>query len=66
MWKILVIISVIWVGFFIWAKIDYKRRTSENNKKKNKPPFRTENDLKEYGKPMQDEHSNKVDFDDAE
>jgi len=66
MWKIVVIVSVVWVGFFAWARIGYKRRKKEYDKKKNKPTFRTEEDLDEYAKPMDDEHRGKVDFDDAE
>ncbi len=66
MWKIVAIISVIWVGFFVWARIDYKRRKREYKKKIDKPTFRSEKDLYEYGKPLDDEHNSRVDFDDAE
>ena len=62
----LIFVSIICVLFFIWARIDYKRRKIENNKKKYKPPFRSEEDREEYAKPMEDEHQSRVDFDDAE
>lgn len=62
----IIVISVAWVGFVIWARIDSKKRREELNKKKDKPTFRTEEDLNEYAKPMNDEHQGKVDFDDAE
>ncbi len=62
----LIVVSVICILFFIWARIDYKRRKEENNKKKYRPPFRSEEDCEEYAKPMEDEHRTSVDFDDAE
>ncbi|MDD5136005.1 MAG: hypothetical protein PHN63_01500 [Candidatus Omnitrophica bacterium] len=66
MWTFIILVSVIWVGFFVWARIDSKKRQKENIKKTAKPAFRTEEDLDEYGKPMKDEHQSPVDFDDAE
>ena len=62
----LIVVSVICALFFIWARIDYKRRKRENNKKKDKPLFKTDKDCEEYAKPMEDEHDTAVDFDDAE
>ena len=38
----------------------------EENKKKLKPPFRTEEDLAEYAKPMNDEHQSRAEFEDTE
>ena len=61
----LIIVSIVCVLLFIWARIDYKRRKKENNKKKDKSPFRTDKDYEEYAKPMNDEHQESVDFDDA-
>ena len=66
MWTFIIIISVVWIGFLIWARADYKRRNRDRNKKKQKPPFRTEEDLDKYAKPMEDEHRSRVDFDDAD
>ena len=66
MWTIVITLSVIWIAFFIWARIDSKRRKKEYKKKSDKPPFRSEADLKEYAKPMEDDHQARVDFDDAE
>ncbi|MFA6321454.1 MAG: hypothetical protein WCY36_06325 [Candidatus Omnitrophota bacterium] len=65
-WTFVIAISVIWIGFVIWARLDNKKRRDEAEKKKNKPTFRTEEDLNEYAKPMDDSHHGKVDFDDAE
>ena len=63
MWYLIIIISVIWIGVFIWARMDYKKRRVVNNKSKDKPAFRSEEDLEEYGKPMEPKP---VDFEDAE
>ena len=57
------IVSIVWVGFFLLTNT---RKRRKNNKHKDKPPFRTEKDLQEYGKPMEDEHQPLIDFDDAE
>ena len=62
----LIVVSVICILFFIWTRIDYKRRKKVDNKKKYKPPFRSEEDREEYAKPMEDEHNASVDFDDAD
>ncbi|MFA5144270.1 MAG: hypothetical protein WC522_08950 [Candidatus Omnitrophota bacterium] len=66
MWTIIIVVSALWIGFFAWARMGDKKRRKENNKKKSKPSFRTEEDLDEYAKPMEDDHQSKVDFDDAE
>jgi flagellar biosynthesis/type III secretory pathway M-ring protein FliF/YscJ len=66
MWTFIAVISVIWVGFFAVARIRSKKKNMELAKKKEKPAFRTEEDLDEYGKPMKDAHGTSVDFDDAE
>ena len=62
----IIIVSVIWIGFFIWAKMDYKKRRKESNQKKYKPAFRTEEDVDKYAKPMKDDHQSQIEFDDAE
>ena len=62
----LIVVAIACVLFFIWARIDYKRRKREKNKNNYKPPFRTDKDYKDYAKPMEDEHQESVDFDDAE
>lgn len=61
-----IIVAAIFFSLFIWAAIDYKKQKKERNKKGEKAPFRTEDDLQEYGKPMKDEEHATVDFDDAE
>ena len=66
MWLAIIIFAVIWIGFLAWITIEYKRRRKESNKKKTRPPFRTEEDLDEYAKPMKDEHQSGIDFDDAD
>lgn len=66
MWYFVIVVSIVWIGFFIWARTDYKRRKREFIKKKVKPPFRSEEDLEEYGKPLEDYEKPTVDFDDAE
>lgn len=66
MWYAVIILSVICVGFFMWVRADYKKQKREVGKKKEKPSFRTEDVLEEYGKPMKDKEHTAVDFDDAE
>lgn len=61
MWNLLIIASVLVICFFVWMKMDYARR-----QKKNKRPFRTEDDLESYEKKMKDQDDNPVNFDDAE
>ena len=65
MWILIIIVSITWIGFIAWARMDSKRRKKEENKKQGKPQFRTEKDLDEYAKPMEDEHQKRVDFEDA-
>lgn len=64
MWTLLIIVSVICIGFFVWSGIDYKRRKEKNNKAF-KPPFRSEQDVQEYAKPMKGDDQSSVDLDDA-
>ena len=59
-----IIIAVIIVGFFTWTSIN--SRNKEKRKREDKPPFRSEEDLEEYNKPMKDQDYNPVDFDDAQ
>ena len=65
MWYLIIILSFICVGFFMWVRADYKKKKRELNKSKNRPPFRTEDVLEEYGKPLKDKDQQSVDFDDA-
>lgn len=66
MWTVVIVISILCVVYFSWARIDSKRRKSEIEKHKTRPTFRTENDVNKYAKPMGDEHQSKVDFEDTE
>lgn len=61
---IVIIISVVWIGFVLWTNLNNKKQ--DNDKKGERPPFRSEKDLEEYGKPMEDEDYNPIDLDDAE
>ena len=62
-----IIVAVVLAGVFMAANIYYKKRDRERAKKEEKPPFRTEADLEEYGKPMKDgDYPPTVNFDDAE
>ena len=61
----IIIILLILAGFFIWIAMDSKKKNKEDGKK-DRPPFRSEQDLEEYGKKMEDTEYNPVDFDDAE
>ena len=66
MWIAVIIISVLCVAYFSWARIDSKKRRAEAEKHRTKPTFRTEDDVNKYAKPMTDEHQSKPDFEDAE
>lgn len=61
---VIIVLSVICVAFIVWAGANHKKRKSKPPKKE-KPPFRTEETLEEYGKPMKDQAQSPVDFDDA-
>ena len=66
MWYIIIVLSVICAGLFIWVSACYKSEKRKLNEKQEKPPFRTKDVLEEYGKPMKDDEQQAVDFDDAE
>ena len=67
MWYlIIVVLSIILIAFFLWARADYRKQKRKIDKAEGKPSFRTEDVLEEYGKPMRDKENNPVDFDDAE
>lgn len=67
MWYLIIaIVSIAWVSVFLWGRMESKRRKKEALKKKEKPSFRSEENLKGYGKPMEDYQPPTVDFDDAE
>ena len=65
MWSI-IIVAVVCVLFFMWARMDYKKKKAGRGNKAEKPPFRTEDDLKSYEKPMHDKEHSTIDLDDAE
>ena len=59
-----IIVSIIVIAFFVWAGIDNKKqKKKEDMDNEEKPLFHTEEDLEEYGKPMD---SQSVNLDDAE
>jgi len=58
-----VIVACACVLFFIWTSIAYRRRKKRENKRVDGPLFRTEENLEEYGKPMEPPV---VDFDDED
>ena len=60
---IIMLVSVLCVAVFAWAGMKNRKKKLQEDKKKTKPPFRTEETLPEYGKPMEPPA---VDFDDAE
>jgi hypothetical protein len=54
-------------AFFVAASLYYKKRGKGLKKDSEKPAFRTEDSLQEYGKPMKDGRGEPgVSFDDAE
>jgi hypothetical protein len=66
MWNLVIIVAVVCVLFFVWARMDYKKKMAGRGEKAYKPPFRTEDDLKSYEKPLKDEEHSTIDLDDAE
>lgn len=62
----LIILSVILVAVFVWPRSRHKNQKKYREKREEKPSFRSEQDLEKYGKKMEDEDYNPVDFDDAD
>jgi hypothetical protein len=52
MWYFIIIASILYVGFFIWATIDYQKRKKMIEKEEDKSVYRSEDSLEEYGKSM--------------
>jgi len=66
MWYLIGVAAVVLIGFFLYTSMKKnKRKPGQGNGTKDGVPFRTEEDLNSYSKPMDDRHSH-VDFDDAE
>jgi hypothetical protein len=65
MWYLIGVVAIVLAGFFLYASVKKNKQDAEKAKAANKPPFRTEEKLNSYNKPMDDQHSH-VDFDDAE
>ena len=64
MWYGVIVVTVILIVYFVWANRESKRSIEKQQKKnKEKPLVRTEEDLEEYGKPLD---SHPVDFNDEE
>lgn len=52
MWYFIIIASILYTGFFIWATVDYKKSEKKIEKEEDKSVCRSEDSLEEYGKPM--------------
>ncbi len=67
MWYLIGVVAVVLIGFFVMASVKKDKCCCCNTKDKdvNKPPFRTDECLEKYDKPVDGHHST-VDFDDAE
>ena len=52
MWYFIIIASILYIGFFIWATIDSRKREKAREKEEDKSVCRSEGSLEEYGKPM--------------
>ncbi|MBN2453582.1 MAG: hypothetical protein JXB40_04900, partial [Candidatus Omnitrophica bacterium] len=62
------IVAIVLLGFFIYANLKHKKDSKEGRcscHSADEKPFRTDEDLASYNKPIDDKHSH-VDFDDAE
>lgn len=65
MWYLIAIVAAVLMGLFVYASVMKNKRAVDNAKTKEKPSFRTEEDLSSYSKPMDGRHTH-VDFDDVE
>ncbi|MFH1189120.1 MAG: hypothetical protein V1682_00320 [Candidatus Omnitrophota bacterium] len=65
MWYLIGVVAVVLIGFFLYASVKKHKNNSDNGKPGDNSPFRTEETLSSYTKPLDDSHSH-VDFDDAE
>ena len=65
MWYLVGIVAIVLIGFFVYARIKKNKNSTNSAEKADKPPFRTEEKLNAYRKPLDDKHSH-VDFDDEE
>ena len=52
MWYFIIIVSILCIGFFVWATIDYKKRDKKIEKEEDRSVCRSEDSLEEYGKSM--------------
>lgn len=52
MWYFIIIVSILYIGFFVWATLDYKKKQKIIEKDKDKSVCRSEDSLEEYGKKM--------------
>jgi hypothetical protein len=59
MWYFIVIVSLLYIGFFIWATIDYQKREKKIEKEEDRSVCRSEDSLEEYGKKMDPEDAPK-------
>ena len=65
MWYLIGAVTIVLIGFFVYAGVKNRRRDPGKADAEDKPLFRTEDSLNTYDKPMDDRHSH-VDFDDIE
>jgi len=59
MWYFIIIIVLLYAGFFVWASIDSKKREKKIEKEQDKSVCRSEESLDEYGKKMDSTDSTK-------
>lgn len=52
MWYFILVISILYIGFFIWATIDYNKKQKMMEKELDKFVYRSDESVEEYGKKM--------------
>ena len=65
MWYVLAAIVGIFIMVILWFRFSSCKCCKTPHNKVDRPPFKTEQDVAEYRKPMKDDESTSVDMEDA-
>ena len=62
----IILIFIIFIAIFMWMRKDYRKQRKDHKAGEEKPAFRTDKDLQEYGKKMKDGEEDIMDLHDSE